>query len=230
MEPFAIHIGSFLLSEPVTAVTDLLLGAFCISRAAAFHKFREQDSSLAAWQTFFLLMGISTLMGVIVHGLICYQSEKVHLTIWLWMSVISGISIYFAQVATSRSLLKDSKNGSLFRIIARVQLALFLLFMLIFRDYNVVKIQVAIGMVPVMIIHFYGFRKGAAGSAWLATGIAVSFGSAVAHTWKLSISPKWFNFNDISHVFIFTSFALISYGVLFSQKIEQTGETVSETI
>jgi hypothetical protein len=229
MEPFAIHIGSFILSEPVTAVSDLLLSAFCISRVIVFQKYRSPDSALSFWQLFFLLMGVSSSVGVIVHGLRFYQSETVHYNTWMGMSVISGIAIYFAQMATSRSILRESKNGTLLRIIAQVQVVLFLILMILFRNYNVVKIQVAAGMVPVMIIHFYAFRKGMIGSAWLATGIAVSFFSAVVHTLKLSIDDRWFNFNDVSHVFIGTSFALISYGIIIRQKAELAEKAIPIT-
>lgn len=216
-----------MLSEPVTAISDLLLAVFCLAIVASFRKFRKLENSVYSWQVFFLLMGASTFIGVIVHGFRYYQSIPVHDNTWMLMNVIAGVSIYFAQLATSRSILKNSKNGAILRKIAAAQIVVYLILILIFRSFNVVKIQVAAGMVPVMIIYFYDFKKGVQGGAWLGTGIALSFVPAVFHSLKVTISENWFNHNDISHVFIGASFALISYGISIRLKAEEEVKKVS---
>jgi hypothetical protein len=158
-------------------------------------------------------MGLSVFTGVVVHGFRRYQSEDTHYNTWMLMNIIAGGSVYFAQIATARSILKDSSQGTLLSTIARIQALIYMACIAAVHSFSVVKIQIAAGMVPVMIIHFYDYRKGIKGGAWVGIGIALSFFSAVFHTLKLTISERWFNYNDISHVFIGASFVLISAGI-----------------
>jgi hypothetical protein len=205
MEPFALSIGIFKLTEPVTALSDLLLTMLCFSIAVRLKKYKTLSSSIPSWQTFFVIMGISTFTGVLVHGLRNYQTEETHNQFWMGMNVISGVSIYFAQIATVKGILSHSKYGPTLRLVATIQVAAYLVCIALF--------QIAAGMIPVLILNFYDFKKGTPGGAWMGTGIAISFISAVFHTLKLSISERWFNYNDISHVFIATSFIFMARGL-----------------
>ncbi len=129
------------------------------------------------------------------------------------MNSIAGCSVYFAQVAASRSVLKDSGQGTILRIIAQVQILAYLTCLFFIHSFMVVKIQIAAGMLPVMIIYIMNYRKGGKGGGWIGLGIGLSFFSAIFHTLKLSINERWFNYNDLSHIFITASFILIAAGV-----------------
>jgi hypothetical protein len=220
MESISLHIGSFELSEPVTALTDLFLSALCLYFFFSLRKYNKLSNSVLSWQLFFVLMSISAFIGVLVHGIRAYQTEAGHHTTWMIMNIIVGIAIYFGQVATMRSILNDSKHRSVYKLIVNLQLLAYLLCIVLMKEfnYNVVKIQVAVGMVPVMIMNFYDYRKGAAGGLWLGLGIGLSFFSGVFHTFKLSINENWFNYNDISHVFLCGCFTLMAYG--FAQRMK----------
>jgi len=213
MESFAIHIGNFALSEPTTTISDFLLTLYCLLINLFLRRRRNGDAAMASWQFFFAGMGLSFLAGVFVHGLRHYQTEEAHYNTWMVMNVITGCSVYFAQIATSRSILKGGRGELLMRTTANVQFILYLVCIYLFHSFNAVKIQIAVAMVPVMLINFFDYRKGTKGGAWLGVGIGISFFSAVFHTLKLSISERWFNYNDISHLFLAGSFTMMIMGI-----------------
>lgn len=231
MESITVHIGSFELSEPVTALTDLFLSALCFFLFLSLRKYSRISNAANSWQLFFLLMSISAFTGVMVHGLRVYQTEAGHHTTWMIMNVIAGIAIYFGQIATMRSILNDSKHRTRYKVIVNLQIVAYLACILLMKEfnYNVVKAQVAIGMVPVMLLNFLDYRKGTRGGVWLGIGIGLSFFSGVFHTLKLSISENWFNYNDISHVFLCACFTLMAYGFTLRMKSMAEGPAKSGT-
>lgn len=208
-----MHLGSIIIDEPTTAGTDLVLSILCVFIFLLLSRYSTQCHSIRPWRSFFLLMGLSTLFGSIVHGLRYYQSDTYHYNFWMAMNLISGIAVYFAQMATIKSNFKASRFRNILLTVPNIQLALYLVLIMLFRDFNMVKLQIAAGMVPIMFINFYDYFKGAKGGAWIAGGIAVASLSSVVHSVKFSLN-EWFNYNDISHVLLMCSFSMICYGVV----------------
>jgi hypothetical protein len=202
-QPNVMQFGSFILSEPITALTDLLLAFLCLAIILRLRKGKAKSDTALFWSLFFLGMGLSTLTGSVVHGMRHYQSISTNHTTWMFMNILSGASVFFAQLATYQYIGKRSRYGSAYRILAWTQLGCYAVLILIFRSFEVVKIQVAVGMIPVMIIHIVGYRKGIRGGGWVGAGIGASFFSAIFHTFKLSIDEV-----------IGISFVLIAKGVL----------------
>ena len=216
MNVFSIALGPFALSEPTTAFTDLLLAIICL------YVMRRLGSALSGskwkrgWQLFFTGMGLSTLIGVFVHGLRNYLSLDNQYLIWMIMNIISGVSVCFAQYATMHSVLLRSRNRKSYLILTIVQALAYFFCLMLIRPFSftIVIIQVAAGMLPIMILHYYDSAKGIKGGAWLGTGIALTFIAAVFRLLKVSFSEHWFNYNDIGHIFIGTSFLFICKGIL----------------
>jgi hypothetical protein len=215
MKKFTIHIGEFALSEPVTAVSDLLISMLCLFIVVSLHRSKRNNPAVSFWQIFFLAMGLSAFIGIVVHGLREYQSETGNHSIWMFMNVISGASVYFAQMATARSVLKTSRFKNRFIQIANIQALVYLLCIIFVSGftYNAVIIQIASGMIPVMALHFSALGRNIPGATWIGTGISLSFLSAVARTLQISLNRNWFNYNDLSHVFIAASFILMFRGI-----------------
>jgi hypothetical protein len=216
MKTFSIHLGAFALSEPSTASTDLILAIICLIIMRRLTKDVPGNRWVRGWQFFFAGMGLSALTGVFVHGLRNYLSAADQYLIWMIMNIISGASVCFAQYATLQSVLLKAQNRNFYVALSALQLVAYLFCLLLIHPFSftIVIIQVAIGMLPVMVINFCDSSKGKTGGIWLGVGIALTFISAVFHILKVSISEHWFNFNDIGHVFIGTSFLLICKGIL----------------
>jgi hypothetical protein len=84
--------------------------------------------------------------------------------------------------------------------------------MLVIQSYEIAKLHVAVGLVPILIAYALQGLRGERGKTWIAAGILVSALTAVVHTFKLSFSV-WFNYNDIAHMLIVSSIILIGNGV-----------------
>lgn len=221
-----IQFSGFVLTEPTTAISDVAITILCFWIFTSLDKFNQQSTLVKPWQYFFLFMGTSTFLGAIVHGLRFYQTEETRMFTWIVMNIISGTAVFLAQIATLRTHFSNSKYNKLAHVIIATQLIGYYIILIFIKNYNVVKLQVALGMLPIMFLNFYYYSTGQLGSAWIAGGIAVSIISAVVHGLKISFS-QWFNYNDISHVVLMVTFSMISYGI--GKKMMNTVEVTPTT-
>ncbi|HEY6161073.1 MAG TPA: hypothetical protein VI112_07615 [Bacteroidia bacterium] len=207
-----LQLGNIVIDEPTTTGTDLLLTIICIFIFTWLSRLRGQCGSVSPWRNFFLLMGLSSLLGSIVHGLRNYQSEEYHYNFWMTMNIICGVAVYFAQVATIQSNFRISRFRKILVSIPNIQLAAYLVILYFIHNFNVVVIQIAVGMVPIMFINFFDYFRGTQGGGWISAGIALSCLPALVRGLKFSLNA-WFNYNDLSHVLLMCSFISIFYGV-----------------
>jgi hypothetical protein len=204
-----IHLGNLVLRDPVTALTNVLIvlaGLWCWKNSKS-----ENAIPAKRWSLFFLMIGLSSLVGVVVHGFSYYTAERTHFWIWITMGAVQGLGISFAQGATVQQYFTKQRYW-LFILIA-VQYAVLLFFFILSENYKAVKWHVAIGMLPVMGWNIYRWAKGELSGKWIALGVLVSGLTAAVHGFKISISLEWFNFNDIAHILIVISLFLIYKGV-----------------
>src|ERR1051326_4747431 len=136
-----LQLGNIVIDEPTTAGTDLLLTIICFFIFTWLSRLRGQCGSVSPWRNFFLLMGLSTLFGSIVHGLRYYQSEEYHYNFWMTMNIISGVAVYFAQMATIRSNFRASRFRKVLASVPNVQLLIYLVVLYFFRNFNVVVVR-----------------------------------------------------------------------------------------
>lgn len=204
-----IHLGSLVLRDPVTAITNVLIflaGWWC------WKNIRNTDSpAVRYWRFFFLFVGLSSMVGIVVHGFSFYTPERTHFWIWIVMGSVQNLGISFAQLATSRQYFP--KQYKWISALVLAQYVLLVAFFIHSEDYKAVKWHVAIGMLPVMGWNVYRWIKKEASAKWITLGVLVSGLTAAVHGFKISISLQWFNFNDIAHVLIVISLFLIYKGV-----------------
>ncbi len=189
----------------MTAGTNLLLALLC------FIFFTKCKAVSPQWKWFFLLMSISTFLGVLVHGLRDIFSNQSIFNTWMLMSLVSGTALFFAQLHTLKSIYVLATKERIWTRIISVQLLLFYVLMLWFGSYQVVKIHGTIAMLPIMAVHL--LRPDFTGGKWISFGISLSIISAVVHSQKFSFSP-WFNYNDIAHVVLMATFYFTFKGVM----------------
>lgn len=192
--------------DPVTILTNLLIfgaGIFCARRLG-----RVDEMHQLQWRWFFLLIGIAALLGVPVHGFSNYLGESTTLFLWLTMGLVQGLGATFAVLATLR---RWSANYDRWRYVPVIQFALFTAAVLYFKNYEAVKIHLALSLLPVMAWNIILFFREEASGIWIASGFFVAAITALVHSFKLSINP-WMNFNDIAHIMIVISLFLISNG------------------
>jgi hypothetical protein len=202
-----ISISGVSIHEPMTVFTDLLIAAFAI--AFYFQLKNKEDAITRDWSYFFLFLGLSTFFGACSHAFFAVHEGWRYKSFWLPMQIINGFGIYFAQQATFRTALENSTNRTKWKWSYMIQLAAFIIALLWIQKYIVTIIENAIGLIPVMILHYQHKRSF---SRMIANGIAISFITAFVNLGKLSLHA-YFNYNDIAHVFILISLYVIYKGV-----------------
>jgi hypothetical protein len=209
-------IFGYPIAEPTTALTDFILALLCLLFYFKVTKSRI-EKGINNWRLFFLFMGISTLLGGITHAFLENHESAVYLSFWLTMQLASGLSIYFAQLATIRSIpnakipLYRSEQKSM--LLCRIQFLVFATLVLIFQNFLVVVINSTLGFLMVLYIHALSGKKyGNRPAGWIAAGITISFLTAIVYSLKISVND-WFNFKDIAHVIMMVSICFIFYGV-----------------
>lgn len=202
-----ISISGVSIHEPMTVLTDLLIAVLAIT--FYFQLKNKTDAITRNWSYFFLFLGISTISGSCSHAFFAVHDGWQYKSFWLPMQIINGIAIYFAQQATLSSILESSANKTKWKWSYVIQLIVFISALLWIQKYIVTIIENAIGLIPIMVLH-YQYKRSFA--KMIANGIAISFITAFVNLGKLSVHA-YFNHNDIAHVFIMISLYVMYKGV-----------------
>ena len=204
-----VDIAGIIVRDPVTAITNLGIFAFGVRyfRLLTKHDLEYPNKN---WNYFFLFIGLSSLLGIFVHGLSYYMSPNFHFHLWWLMGVVQSAGVSFAQFGVGSNVFE--KRRSLVGIIVFVQFVAFSAIMYGTGSFEVAKIHIALGLIPIMIYYVFQGMKGLKAEILVATGIGVSALTAVVHSLKLSLSA-WFNYNDIAHLLIITSLIVMYQGV-----------------
>jgi hypothetical protein len=208
MTDTTITIGNFAIHEPVTAFTDFIITILAFTY---FRKLSSANEVTKNWRLFFLFISLSTLAGGFSHGLFEVHEGVQYKTIWIGMQFFNGFAVYFAQKATLVSVLKDSKNYSAWKLSYIIQLIAYFVVLLIVQKYIITILDNAVGLIPIMILHFTAQNKKLYYN-WIGYGILVSFITAIVHGAKFSLHA-YFNYNDIAHVFIMISLTVMYSGI-----------------
>ncbi len=206
-----ISLFGFKLFEPVTILTNLFLGLFCVY---AFLKMSAFSHSIVRyWGMFFLLIGLSSTLGSVSHG-VHEQLGQTFLNVsWFLMNAVSLISIYFFyRAAFTYFNLGKAESKKIYNVIVVMWIVLLLLFTLFLNNFLLIKIHAGIVLLYSLVVHLITYRNKHLGSGYIVSGILVSFMSIVVHSLKLSFG-EWFNYKDISHVIMLLSLVLIYKGV-----------------
>lgn len=216
MTDTTIYIYDLAIHEPVTALTDFMITFLCF---LFFFCLKNENKiiSIKYWKAFFLFFGFSTLVGGCSHALFAIHEGFAYKSFWIAMQVLNGFAVYSTQQATYNTILKNTGSKEIWKKSYIIQLIVFLIAVLVFQNFLVVVLDNAIGLIPVMILHFRD-SKNKRESRFIANGILISFLTAFVHGAKLSLHA-YFNFNDISHVLIMISLSVVFLGV--SRKVYQ---------
>jgi hypothetical protein len=208
MTDTTIIIGNIAIHEPVTAFTDLIITIFAF---IYFRRLSAPDEATKNWRLFFLFISLSTLAGACSHGLFAVHEGIEYKSIWLSMQFLNGFAVYFAQKATLFSVLKDSKAYGAWKLSYMIQLLIYFMMLIIIQKYIITILDNAIGLIPIMILHFTAKDKQQYYSK-VGYGILISFITAIVHATKFSLHA-YFNYNDIAHIFIIISLTVMYLGI-----------------
>ena len=201
------EVGGVILSELVTAFTNLILAAICFY-AFKVSKAISDYPGRASWSYFFLTLGAATFIGFFTHLFSAYDIHYFRLVGW----VFSGMAAYFTQVASIEQV--SGKKTGLFILISKIEFVLFLIMLYYFQTFEVVLVITVIALLVVLSIHGYGFvSKVLRGSELILLGFIISALTAVARLLKVSFHPIYFNYHDVAHLMMMVAAFVILAGV-----------------
>lgn len=215
MEQPAIGVFGYLLYEPVTVITDLMLAGFCIYYANLTRKYHA-----IVWPYFFLLMAFATFTGAFGHGLFTDKNNQLQL-----ISRMSAVIAVCVATLASIATIKFKAPVLLFQILALFEMGITLVLLYLKNDFLVVKYNSILGMgIFTGGIQVGNLFTGSSGSKYILAGIIINALAGAVHAAKLSVN-EWFNHNDIGHFIMMLGLFTIAKGA-----IELSSSTQKEII
>ena len=209
----SIHLLGLRIDEPITTLTDLMVSGVCLYAFFKTNKLK-QTKVMVFLKYYFLSMAAATAIGGIIgHAFFYAFNFYWKLPGWL-TSMFSVALLERACIEKVRTLIKP-QTGKAFAIINTVELITFVILTFTTLNFFFVEAHSAYGLlVVVSSFSFYNYRKTKNnGSKLFIYGVAVSAISALFYMneWSLHM---WFNYLDISHVFMTFAAYLFYRGAL----------------
>ena len=186
------------IHEPMTLLTDYLLGALCVLLAMRLRR-GGSKTSRARWSLAFLGCAAAAFLGGTYHGFLPWLDGSVAAPLWKATLLSIGLAAYCATVATAQSRLSPRWVRPV-RVVAGVKLCAYAgvvlstdAFLIAILDYSV-----AFGFV----VAVYGaawIRRGDVAAPWVVAGVMTSFFAAGIQAAGIAPHPQ-FNHNDLYHV------------------------------
>jgi len=212
---YIIFLGAIIF-EPMTILTNMFITVFC---CFAFYKINKINVNLARkWAWFFLLIGTSSLLGSIGHGVHFQLGATFLRTMVFLMNAVSLVAIYFCFKAANIYMSTGKDSGKYATYLVLLWILVLLVITFIQNNFLLIKIHAGIVLTYSLAVHLLTYKK--PGSSLISWGIIVSFLSIIVHSMHLSFS-EWFNYKDTAHIIMLVSLVMIYKGVttkLFSLK------------
>lgn len=220
-----ISPGGILISEPVTALTDIVLSFVCLYCFLRLRKTRSDIPTVKLFSYYFLTLSIATAYGGIVgHAFIHLLSYEWKMPAW-FISMISVALFERAAIIHAYPLLRKN-TGRFFAILNIVELLTLLTIVSFTRNFFYVELHAAYGLLVIVFsFELYVYRKtGEKGSRIVLYAIGVSALAALVHLTR--IAPHiWFNHLDLSHVLMTVAAGLYYIGcTLIIKSKKQTAD------
>jgi hypothetical protein len=211
MEKISVNLFGMILLEPMTFFTDVLIAICCFIFYFKLNNIELQEFDNKYYKRFFNVFGISTLVGGFAHFFYNYFGLSLHLISW----ILSGLSIYYIEMC-SISFINSHKLRKILNLLIYIQLFVFFISILYFKNFLFVKYNSTLGLIAIVFtLELVSLIKSKnKGSSLIIAGIFFTFISAIIHTLKFSIN-KWFNYNDLSHIFIIICLYFIYMGATY---------------
>ena len=189
------------ITEPMTLVTDYLLGALAL--ALAFRLFGAAGTggqlSVRLWGIAFVMTAVAAVTGGTYHGFIEMVPASAGRLLWKITLITTG----FGSAALLGAAVLAAAAGTLqWVLLALVVLKLVVFvevvltrnnFLLVILDYGSALLAVLLGAI---FLRPTGLTPAA---GWLAAGVAVSVVAGIVQAFRLAPHPR-FNHNDLFHV------------------------------
>lgn len=198
-----IFIGNFEWREPVTTLTDFLVGMVALAGFVKFQRYKQEKAkSFNYFKFYFLCFAIGmTSAAWFGHGLQAYVGPEFKRIGWTCGA--TGLLLFglgsFVEI-------KDYVNRSLFLTLKTCFIGQYLFFIFlmlnpIYSDFMYAQLSSTISLIvfilPLNVFNY--MRSKSKGSLWIVLTICYSILPGLLYSNQVSVN-RWFNYHDISHV------------------------------
>lgn len=205
--------ASMQLSEPMTLLTDFVLGVLCAlwSGLLVRRARRERQKSVALWSLGFVGLALASLAAGVYHGFAQEFSARVLASLWSFVAWTMALASY-AMLCAALLATTVPPWRALGFLAALIKLACFAIFLSGSDDYSAVLADYGSAQLAILLLSIYAWRRERAPSApWLAAAVVVSALGALVQQAQLSLHER-FNHNDLYHVIQMLGMALLYRG------------------
>ena len=189
------------LSEPMTMITDYLLGGWTFYLAFKLIRkgMRASQRSIILWGLSFVATGIAALIGGTSHGFALYFGTMTKAVIWTATLISIGFASLFllssAIITTFKKPLRDWLIAA-----TALKFILFAVWIVSHSEFKYVIYDYVPAMIGVLTVQVYGkYSRGDKSAVWIISGILISFGAAAVQQSGFTLHEH-FNHNDLYHV------------------------------
>lgn len=222
-----ISLYGLRIGEPVITLTALLISIVCGYCWWRLRKIQPASDALQLTRIFFMLMGISTLIGGLVgHAFLYTLPFEFKIPGWL-LGMVAASALAQSSVARSSDLLRKNVK----RLFTGANIGVFavlLVFLLTTLWFPIVEIHSAFSLLLIVTaLETYRLVKlHDPNSKYILIGISFAAAAALVHVLKWSLS-EWFSFFDIGHLFLCGTMWMIMRGSEIGQK-ENSAAQIAE--
>ena len=186
------------ISEPMTLVTDYLLGGVTALLAVLLFRNSELQNSRRFWAIAFVALALGAFLGGTWHGFV--QGEALWVATLVVVGVASCAMVAGSVLATLRGAVR---NVALW--LAGGKLLSYLASLWERTEFIVVIIDTGIAFAVVAALHLWRWN------GWIVAGVAVSVAAALVQAGGFALH-RHFNHNDLYHVIQIAAMALFYRG------------------
>lgn len=186
------------ISEPMTLITDYVLGGVTAWLAALLFKNSQSQMSRKSWASAFAALAVAAFLGGTWHGFV--QSNL------LWKATVLAAGVAsFAMLAGSAIAAVSGIARGLMLAFAAAKFCVYFIWMLQRDEFIFVVIDTGIAFAVVAALHLWKWN------GFLLGGVAISVAAALVQASGFALHQN-FNHNDLYHVIQIAAMALLYRG------------------
>lgn len=210
----SIELLNLRIDEPITTITDILLGIICFYAFFRIVRLRHKGDGSEYFRSYFLVLGLGAISG----GLLGHAFQYVLADAWKlvsWSLTLVSVALMVQAFLVIASTFIKKKITT---VITLLNLLLFLLAAFLMSrsiDFNPVKYYAIFGLVMLSgSLSYLIYRKtGNKAVLLLMGGVGIGFLSAIIFSFQWGLS-HWFNHRDLSHMILCISVYYVYKGVV----------------
>jgi len=200
-----------MISEPMTMITDIALGAVSAVLGWRLYRNAQEERARRCWGLAFGALAVSALLGGLHHGFAAVMTQATFAVSWKVTVFAIGVFSFGMMAGSVLDTTRGAVRAGLLAI-AGAQLVAYAAWMLTRDAYGYVVLDTAIAMATLLLLHGWSAvsRRDEA-SCWALAGIAVSALAAAVQYYHVALHEH-FNHNDLYHVIQIAAMALFFRG------------------